>query len=68
MNPEWMKNIPAEWEVKRDTQADTVRHNYRNQGRLLERKRIIEALQADGEFFHINQIIRIIEGKSKWEK
>lgn len=62
MNPDWMNQLPDEWEVKPNTNADVVRTNYRNQGRLIERKRIIEALESEGEVFHINQIKRIVEG------
>lgn len=62
MNPDWMNQLPDEWELKPETNADVVRTNYRNQGRLMERKRIIEALESEGEAFHINQIKRIIEG------
>lgn len=62
MNPDWMNQLPDEWEVKPETNADVVRTNYRNQGRLMERKRIIEALEAEGEVHHIRTIKRIIEG------
>jgi len=65
MNPDWLNQIPVEWEVGKDSHGEDVRNRYRNQGRRMERRLILKALEEEGEVLHIRTIKRIIEGEDK---